>query len=155
MTEDASDPSANPARPSAVSGATQRPSPTAAEGSVLVVDDNSVMRQLFRRALEQAQFKVMEAEGGMRALALLERGRPGLVVLDLMMAGMDGFKFLTRLRARPEWQAIPVVVFTAKPLNDEDRKFLTAHTQHFQRKSGDSSTEVVALARQFLKPSGD
>ncbi len=72
----------------------------AAEGSVLVVDDNSVMRQLFRRALEQAQFKVMEAEGGMRALALLERGRPGLVVLDLMMAGMDGRALADAARAR-------------------------------------------------------
>ncbi len=131
------------------------PNPSAtAETFVLLVDDNPVIRQIFRRALEQQQFKVVEAESAVRALKLLESRQPGLIVLDLMMLGMDGFQFLTQMRRRPEWQGIPVVVLSAKPLSDQERAFVATHAQHFLRKSEAACTEVATLAGQFLKPAG-
>ena len=45
--------------------------------------------------------------------------QPRLILLDLMMPVMDGFDFLTELRAQPEWQQIPVIVITAKDLTAE------------------------------------
>lgn len=126
--------------------------PATSEGFVLLVDDNPVIRQIFRRALEQ-QFQVVEAESGARALTLLENRHPGLIVLDLMMLGMDGFQFLTQMRRRPEWQPIPVVVLSAKPLSEQERAFVAAHAQHFLRKSEAACAEVATLAQQFLKPS--
>lgn len=115
-----------------------------ADNYVLVVDDNPVIRQIYHRALAQAGLTVVEAESGARALALMERVRPGYVVLDLMMLNMDGMEFLTRIRRRPEWQQVPVAVLSAKPVNEQERTFLAANAQFFQRKSENSSAEVVA-----------
>lgn len=123
-------------------------------GAVLVVDDNPVIRQILRRALQHEGFKVLEAESGAKALALMESGLPALIVLDLMMLEMDGFKFLTQLRRRPERQAVPVVVLSAKPLNAEEQAFVATHAQHFQRKGASVCEDVIALARKFLTPSG-
>jgi CheY-like chemotaxis protein len=122
-----------------------------ADNYVLVVDDNPVMRQIYRRALMQQQLTVVEAESGARAVALMERVRPGYVVLDLMMLDMDGFEFLKRLRRRPEWQQVPVAVLSAKPLNDQDRAFLAANTQHYQRKSEAACAEVAAHVGEVMK----
>ncbi len=128
--------------------------PATAETFVLLVDDNPVIRQIFRRALEQQQFKVVEAESAARALKLLESRQPGLIVLDLMMLGMDGFQFLTQMRRRPEWQGIPVVVLSAKPLSDQERAFVATNAQHFLRKSEAACAEVATLAVGFLRPPG-
>ena len=134
-------------------GVTSRPQKPGIEGAVLVVDDNPVIRQIFRRALELAQFKVAEAESGTRALTMLEHGRPALIVLDLMMQGMDGFKFLTQLRLRPEWRSIPAVVLSAKPLSADEQKFVSENAQHFQPKGKSAGDDVVRLAKQFLPQS--
>ncbi|MEN9576269.1 MAG: hypothetical protein RL514_4124 [Verrucomicrobiota bacterium] len=127
------------------------PAPVLA-GAVLVVDDNPVIRQILRRALEHEGFRVLEAETGAKALALVESGLPALIVLDLMMLEMDGFKFLTQLRRRPEQQSVPVVVLSAKPLNPEEHAFVATHAQHFQRKGKTVGEDLAKLAHKFLRP---
>jgi CheY-like chemotaxis protein len=126
-----------------------------ADHYVLVVDDNPVIRQIYRRALEQQQLTVVDAENGTRALTLMGRARPGYVVLDLMMLDMDGFEFLKRMRRRDEWQQVPVAVLSAKPLSEPERAFLAANAQHYQRKSEAACAEVAALVGQAMQKSGD
>lgn len=121
---------------------------------VLVVDDNPVIRQIYRRALEQQQLAVLEAESGARAVTLMERARPGFVVLDLMMMDMDGLQLLTRMRRRHEWEQVPVAVLSAKPLSEEERALVSTHAQHYQRKSETACAEVAALASRLMKRPG-
>lgn len=67
---------------------------------VMIVDDALFMRLLLRRALEQAEgVEVLEAPDGLAALALYEKERPGLVLLDISMPGMNGIEVLKKLRA--------------------------------------------------------
>ena len=124
--------------------------PPVADHYVLVVDDNPVIRQIYRRALEQQQLVVVDAENGTRALTLMERVRPGYVVLDLMMLDIDGFEFLKRMRRRPEWEQVPVAVLSAKPLTEPERAFLAANAQHYQRKSEVACAEVAALVGKAM-----
>lgn len=127
------------------------PVPAAPAGpTVLVVDDNPIIRQIFRRALETGGFSVVEAGGGVRALQLISRERPALVLLDLMMVDMDGFKFLDQLRKRSDGGSLPVVVLSGKPLGELEREYLSARAQGFVRKSSESTGEVVALVKQVL-----
>ena len=88
---------------------------------ILVVDDDAGVRQLLRRTLEAEGYSVGEAENGRAALALLESGLPGVILLDLMMPEMDGFGVVSALRAREAWHGIPVVIITAKELTAEER----------------------------------
>jgi PAS domain S-box-containing protein len=95
-----------------------------ATGLALVVEDDPSTRELLRRTLEKGGWSVAEAGNGRQALDCVAQSKPGLILLDLMMPGMDGFEFLTELRQHPEWLNIPVVVVTAKDLSEEDRLFL-------------------------------
>ena len=93
-------------------------------GKALLVDDDDVVRRSVRQALEPIGWQVTEAENGQIAVEAITAARPDVIILDLMMPKMDGFEFLDELRARPDWQDIPVVVITAKDLTDEDRNRL-------------------------------
>ena len=81
---------------------------------VLFADDDPGMRAIVSINLEAEGFEVTVVEDGDRALQEVERLRPDLIVLDVMMPGQDGFTVLQALKARPETATIPVVLLTAK-----------------------------------------
>ena len=78
---------------------------------VLIVDDNRINRNLLLALLERGGITLIEqAEDGQDALVRMERFKPDLVLLDLMMPQMDGFEMCRRLRAYPRWKSLPVLV---------------------------------------------
>lgn len=80
---------------------------------ILIVDDNPQNLSVLGELL-QPQYRVRAANGGARALQLLERGPlPHLVLLDVMMPGMDGYEVLGRMRELPGCHDIPVIFVTA------------------------------------------
>ena len=138
--------------PAPAKKATSPPAPKPTGPNVLVVDDNAVIRQIQRRALEAAGFSVTEAPNGARALQLISRDRPALVLLNLMMMDMDGFKFLDQLRRRSDEADLPVVVLSGKPLSELELEYVGARANGFVRKTSSATAEVVALVKQLLLP---
>ncbi len=86
--------------------------------SVLVVDDEEVMRILARDALEQAGFTVVDAENGERALELFAAQQPDIVLMDVRMPVMDGFEACRRLRGMRSGRHVPILMMTG--LDDVD-----------------------------------
>lgn len=82
--------------------------------TVLVVDDESSMRFLFRMLLESEGFEVIEAANGTDALARMEEDRPDLVLTDLMMPVMGGRELIDRLRGDERTERIPIVAVSAR-----------------------------------------
>jgi CheY-like chemotaxis protein len=80
----------------------------------LVVDDDEMNLLLVQRVLEGRGIAVEVARDGMSALAALERLRPDLVILDIMMPGISGAEVLDRIKANPALATIPVIMLTAK-----------------------------------------
>lgn len=81
---------------------------------VLIVDDDTAIREALRSLLEGEGFWVEEAENGQAALERLRKGHPpAVVLLDLMMPVMNGGQFLRAVKHDPRTVAIPVVVMTA------------------------------------------
>ncbi len=89
--------------------------------SVLVVDDDEVGRYAACRALQRANFDVMEAADGTTALNAVAE-RPDLVLLDLQLPGVDGFEVCRRIKSSPETASIRVLPFTAVFKTDVDRR---------------------------------
>ena len=87
---------------------------------VLVVDDDPKTRDMLRRTLQKAGCTVAEAANGSEAIEALERAKPALILLDLMMPGMDGFEVLEKLHGDEAWREVPVIIVTAKDLTRED-----------------------------------
>jgi two-component system response regulator ResD len=79
--------------------------------TVLVVDDEPIVREVVVRYLRHAGYRTLEASDGERARQLLERERPSLVVLDLMLPGMDGLELCRWIRQHSE---LPIVMLTAR-----------------------------------------
>jgi PAS domain S-box-containing protein len=121
-----------------------------AAGSVLLVDDDEMVRRSVRQALEPIGWKVTDAENGQVAVEALAAGRPDVIILDLMMPKMDGFEFLDELRGRPDWQGTPVVIITAKDLTDEDRNRLNGGVERIIQKS-DRDEMLRQLSREISK----
>ncbi len=80
---------------------------------VLVVDDDTHLRQLMRRALERVGFEITTAEDGAVALDNMQRELPDVVVTDLEMPNTDGVEMLKQIRSN--WGLIPVIVLTGFP----------------------------------------
>jgi DNA-binding response OmpR family regulator len=79
--------------------------------TVLVVDDEAIVRDVVVRYLERDGYRTLEAADGNRARELLERESPNLVVLDLMLPGTDGLSLCRWIRSRSN---LPVIMLTAR-----------------------------------------
>ena len=108
----------------------------------LVVDDNEVNLHLVRRVLEGHGFTVETVRDGMTAMAALDRARPDVVVLDIMMPGMNGIEVLDRIKATPRLASIPVIMLTAK---SADGDILDSH-----RSGADYYLTKPLIARQLV-----
>jgi signal transduction histidine kinase/DNA-binding response OmpR family regulator len=117
---------------------------------VLVIDDDAMTRSLTRTIMEKEGWKVSEAENGIEALKSMEKNRPSLIFLDLLMPEMDGFAFAAEVRMRPEWRSIPIVVVTSQDLTNEDRARLNGHVETILRKHGDSREALLEQVRDLL-----
>lgn len=80
---------------------------------VLVVDDNVTNRLLCRGALRGTGFLVCEAADGCLALAEVERRRPDVILMDVMMPNMDGLECTRRLKASESTRDIPIIIVSA------------------------------------------
>jgi DNA-binding response OmpR family regulator len=83
---------------------------TAGKATVLVVDDEPTVRRVVATYLRNEGHPTLEAADGIGALELIDRERPGLVVLDLMLPGIDGLEVCRRLREAGD---VPVIMLTA------------------------------------------
>jgi len=116
---------------------------TDASARVLVVEDDEPTRELIRRTLESIGHFVAEAEHGRAALDRLDDVAPDIIVLDLMMPVMDGFTFLDELRRSERHAAIPVIVSTARVLDDRERAALAHTAQQVIEKGAHTRTELI------------
>jgi CheY-like chemotaxis protein len=93
--------------------------------TVLIVDDNPSIVEIFVNMLEQGGYHALSATSGEGALEILRKFRPDIVLLDILMEPMDGWQTLEQIKAGPPSMAsVPVMMLTAKPLSpDEAQKF--------------------------------
>ena len=81
---------------------------------VLVVDDEAPIRLLCRVNLEAEEMTVLEAADGPSGLEAARRERPDVILLDVMMPGLDGWRVAEELLDDPDTSAIPIVFLTAR-----------------------------------------
>jgi signal transduction histidine kinase/CheY-like chemotaxis protein len=139
--------------PSAPTVADARESDWTAVGArterILLVEDDASTVEMLRRWLERGGYGVDSVTHGRGALERLATERPALVVLDLLLPVMDGWEFLLRLRERPEWREIPVIVLTSHDLSEEERRRLGG-VEAILQKGTDLREEVMAEVHRVL-----
>jgi len=91
--------------------------------TLLTVDDSPTVRTIVHRALRGYDCVVLDAGNGAEGLVVAGRGRPDLILLDVTMPVMDGITMLSRLKADPALQGIPVLMLTSVGAAAHDHPF--------------------------------
>lgn len=118
---------------------------------VLIVDDTEFYQKAYQNKLLSAGYITSVANNGVEALKALTTDKPDLILLDLMMPIMDGFKVLQTVKASPNLQNIPVIVFSAKGASEEISKALQAGANDFLVKATTTPNKVVEKIKEILQ----
>jgi two-component system chemotaxis response regulator CheY len=98
----------------------------------LIIDDSRAMRLILRRIVTELGFTVAEAGDGEEALAQLAAGpRPDLCLIDWNMPVMDGYTFVTRVRAEREWRDITLMMVTTESEHGQIVRALAAGAHEY------------------------
>jgi len=117
---------------------------------VLLVEDSKAVQQMYRNKLVMEQFAVVTADNGMEAIKALSTDIPDIILLDLMMPIMDGYKVLQVVKTDQKFRHIPVLVFSAKGQPEEVEKALGLGAAGYIVKSITKPNEVVEKMRAVL-----
>ena len=121
---------------------------------ILLVDDDPQIQKLYNIFLKNAGFAVVSARDGQEGLAMTDKEKPDLIILDVMMPVMDGTEMLLKLRQNPAFKNIPALMFSSLANRPEDIKFAQeAGAVDFINKDIDVKI-LIAKIKQILKIPG-
>jgi len=89
---------------------------------ILIVDDIELNRRFIKDTLKNTQIAVYEADDGYKALKMLKKIVPDLIISDIRMPNMDGFELLKRLKTKKKLKEIPVLAYSASVLKDQKER---------------------------------
>lgn len=119
--------------------------------SVLVAEDEKFMSNILRVRLEEAGFKVSVANDGLEAWKMLDEVQPQVVLLDLIMPNLDGFDFLTKLRAEDKYQQIKVIVTSNLGQDDDRERVLKLGANDYLVKAEVDVDQIVERIKSLIK----
>lgn len=117
---------------------TDKPKPKTSplQHTVIVIDDNPQDLRLARRILEaDGTYHVIEADTGRDGLKAIYKYHPDLVIVDLLMPDMDGFTIIDAIQDDAHLNDIPIIVYSAKDISQDERARLKDRIRSIQRKS--------------------
>lgn len=117
--------------------------------TILVCDDEPVLRALIRESLSGSRFDVVEAEDGEAALSKARAARPDVILLDMMMPGRSGLEVLVEIRGDAELASIPVIMLTARTQAADREAIAVAGADRFLAKPF-SPSELEAVVGELL-----
>jgi CheY-like chemotaxis protein len=113
---------------------------------ILIVDDSRDNATALARLLRRAGYESACLDCGPELFThLREHDKPRLIILDLMMPQIDGFECLKQLRARADWQDIPVLIYSADFDHDHLRQTMDLGAQDYVVKGTKSWDELLAV----------
>ena len=118
---------------------------------VLLVEDEPISRTLLMRMLEGENWPFRTASNGKAALRALDQSKPAVILLDLKMAGMNGFELLERLQKNPLWNKIPVIIISSMDITLETRTNLAPRVLAILRKGQFTREELADLVRPAIQ----
>ena len=117
---------------------------------IMVVDDDSDLRQALSLRLRANNFDTVNVCDGYSAIAMAQKEQPHLIILDLGLPAGDGFAVLKSLQEHPGLSNIPVIVFTARDPESNEKRTLEAGAVAFFQKPADNE-ELLGVIRASLQ----
>ena len=91
-----------------------RDMPQEKKSTIMVVDDDKTYREMLERLLAYAGYEVLAAPNGLKLLSILKVNHPDVILLDIMMSWIDGYKLCRIIKSTEEFRHIPVIFVSAR-----------------------------------------
>jgi two-component system, cell cycle response regulator DivK len=119
------------------------------ENTVLLIEDNEDNRIVYSTILQHYGYAVLEAQTGEEGLELARTRKPGVILMDIGLPGMDGWETTTRLRRDEATRDIPVIALTAHALSEHRMRALEVGCDDFLAKPVEPREVLAAVTRHL------
>jgi len=118
---------------------------------ILIVDDQAEVRELVEITLKSDQYQIIQAENGEEAIEIVNKAKPDLILMDIMMHGnIDGLEATRRLKSNPETKDSFIIMLTAKgQKGDYEKGFMAGADDYFVKPF--SPLELIKKIEEVLK----
>jgi two-component system cell cycle response regulator DivK len=117
---------------------------------ILYIEDNFQNRRLVKKILSAEGYEVLEAEDGLKGIAMVARERPDLILMDINMGGMDGMEATAHLKAS-DLRHIPIIALTANAMKGDKERIMASGCDEYMQKPISRSVLVETVLR-FIGP---
>ncbi len=116
---------------------------------ILIVEDQEDNRRIMRDLFTSAGYETIEAVSGEEGVAMAKTHRPGLILMDIQLPGLDGYEATRRIKADPTLHQIPIIAVTSYALSGDEVKALDAGCDAYVTKPF-SPRLLLAKVREYL-----
>jgi len=118
--------------------------------TILLAEDDQFLQRMYATKLEQSGLEVVVAGDGAKALELLKKKRPDVLVLDILMPKKDGFEVLKEVRADASLKNLPIIVLTNLGEADDVRQARKLGANDYLIKAHFLPSEVMSVIEKYL-----
>ena len=116
---------------------------------ILAIEDHAENRRILRLLLNSAGYELIEAATGEEGVAMAEKERPDLILMDIQLPGLDGYEATRQIKANPDLRHIPIIVVTSYALSGDDVKAFEAGCDAYVTKPF-VPRELLAKVREYV-----
>jgi len=116
---------------------------------ILAIEAHAENRRILRLLLASAGYELIEAATGEEGIAMAEKERPDLILMDIQLPGLDGYEATRRLKANPDLRHIPIIVVTSYALSGDDVKAFEAGCDAYVTKPF-VPRDLLAKVREYV-----
>jgi len=118
---------------------------------ILVVEDDKFLRELITQKLLKEGYDISEAVDGEKGIESVQKEKPDLVLLDLILPGIDGFEVLSRVKSDPILAKIPVIILSNLGQKDDIERGLKIGAADYLIKAHFTPAEIIEKVNKILK----
>ena len=118
---------------------------------VLIIEDDAYIMEMYKIKFEFSDFEVISANDGAMGLKILEKKKPDIILLDIIMPKKDGFSVLKEIKSNPALEKIPVILLTNLGQRENIEKGLELGAASYIIKAHFTPSEVVKKVREVLE----
>ena len=119
--------------------------------TILIVEDDKFLRELIAQKLTKEGYPLSEAIDGEDGIKKIKEEKPGLVLLDLILPGIDGFEVLSQMKEDPSVSSIPVIILSNLGQKEDVEKGLKLGAVDYLIKAHFTPGEIIEKIKAVLK----
>jgi len=121
------------------------------EKTILIIEDDKFLRELISQKLIKEGYNISEAVDGEEGIKKIKEEKPGLVLLDLILPGIDGFEVLTKMREDPSLSSIPVIILSNLGQKEDVERGLKLGAADYLIKAHFTPGEIIDKIKAVMK----